>query len=144
MSEESTTPQPVEMGRRAGEAASRRDFGAAVSIFGADAVWDLSPMGLGTYEGTAAIRSFFEDWIGVYEEYEVWDEEFVELGGGVTFAVMLQRARLRGSRGEVTIRYGAVGVWEDGLLVRATNHPETDIDAARAGAERLAQQRADG
>jgi ketosteroid isomerase-like protein len=90
MSEESTTPDPAELTRRSFEAANRRDIGASVSIFAADAVWDLSPVGLGVYEGTAAIRCFFEDWIGAYEEYEVWDEEFVELGGGVTFAVLLQ------------------------------------------------------
>jgi ketosteroid isomerase-like protein len=142
VSDESTTPDLVELSRRANEAANRRDFGASVSIFGADAVWDLSSIGLGTYQGIAAIRGFFEDWIGTYEEYEVSEEESVELGGGVTFGVLRQSARPRGSSGEVTTRYGSVGVWDDGLLVRVTNY--LDIDQARATAERLAQERADG
>jgi ketosteroid isomerase-like protein len=141
MAEESTTPDLVELVRGANEASNRRDYGASLSIFGADAVWNLSPMGLGTYEGTAAIRGFFEDWFGAYEEHEIRDEELVELGGGVTFAVFKQRARPRGSGGEVTIRYGSVGTWDDGLLVRITNYPEADIDEARAGAERLAEER---
>ena len=90
MPEESTTPD-LASGARILEAADRADFDASVSIFAADAVWDLSPIGLGIYEGIAAIRGFFEDWIGAYEEYEVWDEEYSELGGGVTFGVLRQR-----------------------------------------------------
>jgi hypothetical protein len=41
----------------------------------------------------------------------------------------------------VTIRYGAVGTWDDALCVRITNYPEADIDVARAAAERLAKER---
>ena len=141
MAEESTTPDLVEMGRASSEAANRRDFGASVSVFGADAVWDLSLVGLGAYEGIAAIRGFYEDWIGTYEEYEVSEEESVELGGGVTFGVLRQKARLRGSSAEVTVRYGQVNVWDDGLIVRATIYPEADIDEARAAAKRLAKER---
>ena len=139
--EESATPDLMELGRRANEAANRRDFGASVSFFGPDAVWDLSLVGLGTYEGIAAIRGFFEDWIGTYEEYEVSEEEMVELGGGVTFVVQRQRARPRGSSAEVTLRYGQVNVWDDGLVVRSTLYPEADIIEARAAAQRLAQER---
>jgi len=69
----------------------------------------------------------------------VWDEEWVDLGGGVTFAVLLQRGRPRGSTGEVTRRFGLVNVWDEGLAVLVANYP--DIDAARAAAERLAQER---
>jgi hypothetical protein len=46
-----------------------------------------------------------------------------------------------GSSGEVTIRYGSVITWDDGLVVRVANYPEADIDEARAAAERLAQER---
>src|SRR5271165_4306989 len=113
MPDESTTPDLVELGRRSNEAANRFDFDASLSVFGADVVWDLSPIGLGTYEGIAAIRGLLEEWIGTYEEYEVSEEESVELGGGVTFLVQRQRARLKGSSGDVTVRYGQVNVWDD-------------------------------
>ncbi len=141
MSEESTTADLLELGRRSNEAASRRDFDAQLSVFGADAVWDLSPVGLGVYEGIAAIRGLNEDWVEAYDEYEISEEESVELGGGVTFLVQRQRARPKGSSGEVTLRYGQVNVWDDGLAVRSTFYPEADIDEARAAAERLAEER---
>jgi hypothetical protein len=35
----------------------------------------------------------------------------------------------------------AVTIWRDGLIIRLTNY--TDIDDARAAAERLTQERAD-
>jgi ketosteroid isomerase-like protein len=61
MPEESTTPDPVELTRRTFEVGNRRDFDAVVSFWRPDYVWDLSPMGLGIYEGAEAIRAFFED-----------------------------------------------------------------------------------
>jgi hypothetical protein len=35
-------------------------------------------------------------------------------------------------------------LWVDGVIVRNVIYPETGIDEARAAAERLAQERADG
>ncbi len=40
-------------------------------------------MGLGVYEGVAAIRGFFEDWIGSYDEIELGGEELLDLGSGI-------------------------------------------------------------
>jgi hypothetical protein len=139
MAEESTTPDLVATARGGNEAASRRDIDAMMSIWGPQPVWDLSPMGLGVFEGLGAIRGFFEDWIGSYDDFEVGEEELLDLGSGVTFGVFVQRGRPAGSSGEVTIRYGSVGVWDAGLMVQVTQY--SDIDEARAAAERLAQER---
>ena len=139
MSEESATPDLVERVRRSIQAANDRDIDLALTFFAADALWDMSPMGMGTFEGIEAIRGFFEDWIGAYEESAMDAEEIVDLGNGVTFAVLLQKGRLVGSRGEVQLRHASVGEWANGLLTRLTNHG--DIDEARAAAERLATSR---
>ena len=139
MSEEFTTPDLVELMRRSFEAADRRDFGALMSFYAPDAVWDMSPLGLGAYETPTAIRSFFEDWMGGYEEYVMALEEALDLGDGVAFAVAIQKGRPAGSSGEVRLRYAAVAVWENSLIVRVTNY--TDIAKARATAERLAKER---
>ncbi len=74
-----------------------------------------------------------------YEEYEFEAEEILDLGNGVGFRVLVQKGRPVGSSGEVQLRYGTVSVWEDGKIARITNY--TDIDEARAAAERLAEER---
>ena len=96
-------------------------------------------MGLEVYEGRAAIGRFFEDWWGAYETSEARAEEIVDLGSGVTLAVVVFNARLSGSGGAVRFRYAAVTVWVEGAVSRETNY--TDIDEARAAAERLAAER---
>jgi ketosteroid isomerase-like protein len=97
-------------------------------------------MGLGLYEGAGAVRRFFEDWRGSYEEYETEAEEVLELGNGITLAVLVQKGRPRGSDGHVQIRYAAVLQWIDGLIVRVTNY--SDASEARAAGERLAESTA--
>ena len=101
MPEEPTSPDLVDLTRRTLEVANRRDFDATMSFYSLDAVWDMSPMGLGRYEGAAAVRGFFEDWIGAYEEWEMEPEEILDVGSGVTLAVFIQNARLAGSGGYV-------------------------------------------
>ena len=138
--EESTTPDPMELQKRLTDAANRRDLDAMMAFYAPDGVYDMSPIGMGVFEGQAAARGFIEDWWGSYEEYEFEAEETLDLGNGVGFRVLIQKGRPVGSSGEVELRYAAVSVWEDGKIVRMTNY--NDIDAARAAAERLAQERA--
>ena len=139
MSEESTTPDLVERQKRLTEVANRRDLDAMMAFYAPDGVYDMSPVGMGVFEGQAAARGFIEDWWASYEEHEFEAEETLDLGNGVGFRVLIQKGRPLGSSGEVELRYAAVSVWEDGLIVRVTNY--TDIDEGRAAAERLAEER---
>ena len=139
MPDESTTPDLVELTRRIFQAFSGDDVDAVLSLYAPDAV--LEAMGIGTsLEGEAAIRRFYEDWFGAYEEFEVQLVEALDLGNGVVFDVWLQHARPVDSSGHVQMRGAAVSVWTDGVIARRTLY--TDIDEARAAAERLAEERA--
>jgi ketosteroid isomerase-like protein len=138
MPEQSTTPDLVELTRRAYESFSRRDLDAVMRDYDDDSVLDLSPVGLGRYEGPAAIRGMFEDWISAYEEFEFEPEQILDLGNGVVFAVARQNARLIGSAGYVQMHQGNVFVWVEGSLVRAIHY--NDADEACAAAERLAEE----
>jgi|SRR3981081_853387 ketosteroid isomerase-like protein len=139
MSAESTAPDLVELMRRSVEAANRRDFDAMASFYALDAVWDMSPLGLGVYEGRAAIRRFFEDWFDSYEEWAMEIETIFDLGSGVVYGVNDQQARLAGSSGTVRFRDAFVCLAVDGLFVRFTRYP--NIDEARAAAERLVESK---
>jgi ketosteroid isomerase-like protein len=139
MPDESTTPDLVELQNRLTEATNRRDLDAITAFYAPDGVYDMSPLGMGTFEGHAAVRGFIEDWWGSYEEFEFEAEETLDLGNGVGFRVLIQNGRPVGSSGQVELRYAAVAVWEGGKIVRMTNY--NDIDEARAAAERLAEER---
>ena len=126
-------------------ALTRRSIGvesvdAAVSFYAPDAVWDASPWGMGVFEGHAAVRGFFDDWRRSYAGIEWEAEEIRDLGNGVTFAVILQKARVAGSSASAQLRYAAVAEWRDALIVRNTTY--TDVDEGRAAAERRAEERA--
>jgi ketosteroid isomerase-like protein len=122
MTDESTIPDLVELQSPLTEAANRRDVDAIVAFYAPDGVYDMSPIGMGTFEGQAGARGFLEDWFVSYEEYELEAEEILDLGKGVGFRVLIQKGRPVGSSGEVQLRYAAVGVWDDGKIARMTNY----------------------
>ncbi|HXB16268.1 MAG TPA: nuclear transport factor 2 family protein [Solirubrobacteraceae bacterium] len=135
MSEESATPDLVELMGRAFEAANRRDLDAVAGSFAENATFD----GRGApehHEGRAAIRSMIEEWFGAYEELEFGVEEVRDLGNGVLFAVVVQNGRLAGSAGHLRQREGWVLVWARGLIARLATF---EVDEGRAAAERIAQ-----
>jgi ketosteroid isomerase-like protein len=138
MSEESTTPDLVELTRHLYDAANSGDFDAMTSFFAPDAVW-VTDEGIGTFDGVVAIRRFVEDWQGSYEQYEAEVNEVLDLGKGITFAVSVQKGRVVGSSSDIQIRFAAIHTWAEGLIVRMTSYSE--IDKARAAAERLAESR---
>jgi ketosteroid isomerase-like protein len=139
MSQEHSTSSALELTRRSFEAADSGDFDLMISFYGPDSVFDMSPWGLGTYAGLPAIRSFFEDWIGAFDEFEMKLEEVVDLGGGLVFAVARQRARSAGSRTDLELRHAAVAEWAEGVAALVTNYP--DIDEGRAAATAAAESK---
>ncbi|HME02315.1 MAG TPA: nuclear transport factor 2 family protein [Solirubrobacteraceae bacterium] len=139
MSEESTTPDLVELTRRAIESVGHRDLDAGMSMYGPDSVWDVSAMGIGVYTGVARIRREMESWIGAFGNLEVQIEEIPDLGNETTFSVVAQSGCPVGSSGKVHMRFASITQWADQIIVRVTAY--TNIDEARAAAERLAEER---
>jgi ketosteroid isomerase-like protein len=142
MSRERTTPDLVELTRRFLDAANRRDFDTMMSFYAPDAVVNMTGTAFGTFEGRAAIRGFFEDWLGMYDDFQVAVEELRDLGNGVTFVVPTATGHPVGSSGELQIRVVLVTISTEGVIVRQTSYHYTDIDEARAAAQRLAEGRA--
>jgi hypothetical protein len=58
----------------------------------------------------------------------------------VTFSVIVNRGRLHGGAHWIELRYASAGIWAGGRLEWGISC--TDVDEARAAAERLAQERA--
>jgi ketosteroid isomerase-like protein len=138
MSEQSTTPDLVELTRALLEVANRHDLDAMLSFYAPNAIWESPPLGA-SFKGVDAIRGFYEDWLSAYEELEFELEEILDLGHGVIFAVARQSARPVGSIGRVRARPVFISERAEGMVVRVTVY--YDIDEARASAERLAELR---
>ena len=98
-----------------------------------------APLAGDYFEGREAIRGFFEDWHGMYEEFTFELEDFRDLGNGVTSSVVRQGGRLADTAAWIHDRFALVFTWADGLIETETNF--TDADEARAAAERLAEER---
>ena len=139
MSEESTTPDLVELTRRQFEAVNSRDMDALIRRCTPNAVYDTSPDGMGSYEGPAAIRAFAEGWWGAFEELALEPEDVVVLGHGLVLAVVWQRGRPANSTGRLQRREAYVLEWVEDMIRRTTVY--ADVDKGRAAAERLAEER---
>jgi ketosteroid isomerase-like protein len=136
MSQESTTPDLVELVRKQLEALDRRDLDGVMNSVAEDSV--LEGRVENFLEGRAAIRRFLEDWFRAWEELDFELEEVSDLGGGVVFAVVIQDGRPVGGDGRVRQREGWVYLWVGGSIARLTT---SEVDQARAAADRLAEQR---
>jgi ketosteroid isomerase-like protein len=137
MSEESIAPDVVALTRAFCGAAGRVDD--EMSFYGPDPVYDVSPMGIGVFQGRDAIRSFLADWMSSYDGYQEDVEEIVDFGNGIAFAAVRESGRPTGSTTDTRTHstYGFVIVWIDGKIARMTAYPDTG--EARAAAERLAE-----
>jgi ketosteroid isomerase-like protein len=129
----------IELTRRTFEDANRRDYDAMMSSYGPDSVWDISPSGLGTYSGPAAIRDFFEDWIGSLDRWSVEIKEMDDRGDGVVVVISEQTGWSMGGGPKVRLRHASVFVWSNGVIAKATHFRSRR--EARAAAERLAEER---
>jgi ketosteroid isomerase-like protein len=139
MADEPATPDPVELVRRSFEPINGRDVEATMNFYSPDSIWDMSLIGLGTYEGLVEIRDFFEDWVAAYDDFEIEPQDILDFGNGIVLAFIRQTARPVGSSADVELRYASVSTWKDGVNVRTTNY--ADLGEARVAAQRLAEQR---
>ncbi|MBA2439148.1 MAG: nuclear transport factor 2 family protein [Thermoleophilaceae bacterium] len=101
-----------------------------------DFVWDMTPMGLGRYEGGAAFREFFADWISSYDDWFLELEQVEEFAGDVVVNTVHQGGRMRESEQSVELRFVQVGVWEGSRVDRVVNY--SDLEEARLAATELA------
>jgi hypothetical protein len=138
MSEESTTPDLLKLTRAM---AAAQGVEASMRFVGPDAVYDMSPIGLGTFRGQEDIRRFFTDWYGSYAEAHDEIHELVDLGNGVVFATIRETAQPSGSPASSQVHgyQAVVMVWEGNRVAKVTAY--LDIEGARAAAERLAAER---
>jgi ketosteroid isomerase-like protein len=130
----------AELAQRLREAWNRGDFDLALTFYAPDAVMDTSPMGLDEFKGHAAIRQGWVDALSAYSGFHLSQEGRTDVGNGVVLTTFVVRGVLSDTGESLKLRYAQVNKWRDGLIARETMY--TDLDEARAAAERLAKERA--
>jgi hypothetical protein len=138
MPEKSTTPDLEELTRLGIAAFNRGDVGAYTSP---DIVLETAGYGMGTFNGREAAIGFLKDWTSSCEDLTVEADEILDLGNGVVLTLYHQEGRRVGVSNYVRVRSAMVQAWVDGMIVRNMIYRESEIDQARAAAERLAEQR---
>jgi ketosteroid isomerase-like protein len=139
MSEESTTPDLVEIVTGLFEAADRGDWDVVLSAYAPDAVLETDD-GIFDAASPPRIRGFWEELAGMFEDFTIKVETVVDLGNGIVYSVYRAQGRPAGSSGIVTERAAFIYEWVDGVIARLIGRQ--DIDEARAAAERLVEERA--
>ena len=139
MPEESSAPDLVELTRQSMEATNRGDLHRSATLFAPDAVFDVSSVGLGRFEGVTAIHGYLADWTSAYETQEMRQWEGWHLGNGVVFVVAVFDARPLGSQARVRERWAFTVMWAKDMISLVV--ASRDTEAARAAAERLAEER---
>jgi len=131
----------VELVRRYSDAVVRRDFNEVERCVTPNVCFVTAASG--TLEGRAAVRALVEDIVRPFETFAIDEgEEVRSLGNGVVLAVFFTKGRMVGGVGELRSPFASVSLTTDGLIEWHAHY--TDADDARAAAERLAQERADG
>jgi ketosteroid isomerase-like protein len=141
MSQESTSPDVVELVRGTVDSANKRDTDGLMAFYAPDALMDGTRTVGSLWQGQSAIRGLVEDWRDAYDDLEWATEDLVDIGNGVGFAVVFQKASPLGVAGQVHQREGWIWVWVNDLIASVTFYPEAQIDEARRTAERLAAER---
>jgi ketosteroid isomerase-like protein len=137
---ESATEDVLEKTRRIWAAVNRQDWTAVLSFYAPDACLDMSAVGLGTFEGHAALRSEWEEAFGFFEEHTWATEEILDLGHGIVFVALAMQGRLAGgTTGSVQASSAWTYEWADGKIARVTID---QVEEGRTFAERLAEERA--
>ena len=142
MSEQPANSDMAELVRQAFDAGNRHDVDAIVGFHAPDAIWDLSDQGLGTYEGAGAIRGWVEDWFETWADLRLDVLDVVDLGHGVALLRVREEGRMAEGGGHVEQQRGWVILGREGQIARAEIY--LNPDDARAAAEGLAEERADG
>jgi ketosteroid isomerase-like protein len=91
---------------------------AAVRALGPDFEWVLPGHPEGEVRhGPEAVKAFFLDWLGPWEDYEV-DYDLRPVDDERVLALCMMRGRGRQSHAEVEMRFGQLWTFRDGRPVR--------------------------
>jgi ketosteroid isomerase-like protein len=126
MSQESTTPDLVEIVRRANDAFNRRDVDAWLSFFSPDIVYRPVPTFPDCQErqGLGAMRRWMEEWHGAWADDYTTQAESIREHGDVVIALLRFTGHARASGVEVAGGIFEVYRFRDGKIASVEDFTE--------------------
>jgi uncharacterized protein len=111
----------IEMLRRAYEGFARKDLAAVLSAMSPDIEWDATDAiaHTGVYKGHEGVLEYLRELTGVWAEFELEPDEFLEAADGRNVIVTgVTRGRLAESGEQVEARFAHIGEVKDGKIVK--------------------------
>lgn len=118
---ETMTGQNIESLRHAYEGFARKDLQAVLSVMSSDIEWDATDAlaHTGVYHGHEGVIDYLRGLSGVWEEFELEPDQFVEsVAGGKVMVLGITRGRLVETGEFVEARFAHIGEVKDGKIVK--------------------------
>jgi ketosteroid isomerase-like protein len=131
------TSENTESLRRAYEGFAQKDLAAVLSVMSSDIEWDATDAlaHTGVYHGHEGVIDYLRGLSGVWEEFELQPDQFVEAADGRNVMVLgVTRGRLVETGEHVEARFAHIGEVKDGKIVKVK------ICLDRAAAEQALQK----
>jgi ketosteroid isomerase-like protein len=126
----------VELMRRAWDAWNRGDSARVFAVFDAETVWDSShyrDWPDDRYDGIAGVEHFLNEWLAVWDAYEVQVEEVLAAPDGRVVSLFRQRGKGRESGLGLDMAMALIATVSDGKITRVDTYDDRSEALHAAG-----------
>lgn len=124
----------VEVVRRALQAYAEEGLDAMAEFWDPDIDWRAAEGAIddfGEMHGKAAVRSYLQDWVDMFDDLNLVAEELRDVGDDRVFAILRLTGRAKISGTDTDLRYAVVYTIGDGKVVRGREYlnPDEGLEA---------------
>ena len=115
----------VEIVRSSLQAFAEGGLGAMADFWATDINWRAMEGALddvGEMQGTDALRSYYEDWLDMFDDVTVVSEELLDIGDDRVLAVQHATGRAKASGVETELRYAVIYTVREGKIARGREY----------------------
>ena len=128
--------QNVDLVREAWDAWLRGDVNDLFAFWDPEIVWDMTHFRDwpdATYRGDEGVRRFLDDWLEVWDDYDVGLDEILAAPDGRIVTLAWQRGKGRHSGLPMEMEWAQITTLRDGKVIRIDNYDERSKALEAAG-----------
>jgi ketosteroid isomerase-like protein len=126
----------LELVRQAWDAWLRGDVDDLFAFFHPEIVWDMTHFRDwpdATYRGDEGVRRFLDEWLEVWDEYEVGVDEILAAPDGRIVSLAWQRGKGRRSGLPMEMEWAQITTMRDGKIIQMDNYDRRSEALEEAG-----------